>query len=288
MIMPTKKKTAQKKVAAKKTASKEVVATPKVKKESTATQTVVEKQPVKEVAPKTTPVQEKKKNTREVSNCFYAVFILMFIVLYAELIAGMVIFYNYQIEFREKTHITQSVSSIQHGRRRSVRRPTRNRSVQRVNKQSKNNVPALRCPPPVKRNVVFDEKQYAPYAAKGNAVIEGKLCLPLKDGTVKCFENAEVFINPKTNYSDEWYQRGWAGRENLQAPNPRAYDFNKKVRTTKDGSFKFEGLPAGSYYVASAVCLPEAKDTPKCAYHRYATTVDVSNTAKATLKQVYP
>ena len=154
--------------------------------------------------------------------------------------------------------------------------------------QAKTNKPALRCPPPVERKVTFNEAEYAPFDGSGLAVISGSLCFPLKDGSTKCFENTDVFINPVTSYSDEWYIRGWAGRENLQRADERAFKYNKMVKTGKDGTFKFENLKPGSYYVAAAVCLPEAKDAKNCQRQRYAAKVSMKRLVKPTFKRVFP
>ena len=99
----------------------------------------------------------------------------------------------------------------------------------------------------VKREAPFIESEYAPYAGVGKAVIEGALCFPLEDGTEKCFENVDVFINPVTTYSNEWYNRGWAGTELLEKADERAVTYNKVVKSGKNGVFKFEGLKPGSY-----------------------------------------
>lgn len=144
------------------------------------------------------------------------------------------------------------------------------------------------CPPPVPRKAKYIEAEYAPYAQKGNASIQGKLCFPLADGSEKCFANTTVFINPVTSYSDEWYRRGWAGREYLATADQRVIPFNKMVKTDKDGHFAFKDLAPGSYYVGTTVCLPKTKDAKACAYTRWAAKVTMKRMVTPTFKKVYP
>ena len=295
---PVKEKKATKKtVVKKKTASKakknttKPVQAKKVSAKTAEVKTVAKSAEVTEKAPKA----EQKKKTVEISKFFYGVVIVIIILLYAQIFAGAVLYYKYDIKVRNHGEIVHQlrkrpVASTHKKGVRTIRRrpPKTTKAQQQSTKTEKKAYPALKCPPPVKRDVVFNENEYLPYAKEGNAVIEGDLCLTLKDGSLKCFENAEVFINPVTSYSDEWYKRGWAGRENLEVAHPRAFHYNKKVKTGKDGAFRFEKLPAGSYYVASAICVPEAKGATSCQYHRYATKVETKKYVKPKLKKVYP
>ncbi len=148
--------------------------------------------------------------------------------------------------------------------------------------------PAFKCPEPVARKAQFNEAEYEHYATAGKAVIAGKACFTLADGAEKCFAGVDVFINPVTTYSTEWYERGWAGREFLENSDVRALKYNKKVRTAKDGSYRFENLPAGSYYVGAVVCEPAKKDAKECQITRYAAKVKMKNSVRPTLLKVFP
>ena len=145
-----------------------------------------------------------------------------------------------------------------------------------------------KCPEPMDRHEILDPAEYAPYEKGGSAVIEGNFCVKLKDNTDKCFSRAQVFINPVTSYSDEWYHRGWAGREALKKADPKALKMNKSVITDQDGKFKFEGLAAGSYYVGAVACVPRTAKSEDCVLSRFATKVTMKNRVKASLKRVYP
>ena len=145
--------------------------------------------------------------------------------------------------------------------------------------------------PPLKlepRKAAFIEEEYAPYAGEGHAVIEGAACFELQDGSTKCFENADVFINPVTTYSNEWYSRHWVGNERLAQADERAVKYNKMIKTGKDGKFKFDKLQPGSYYVGFTSCVPEGKDAKECVCSRFASKVKMKNLVRTTLKKVYP
>ncbi len=148
--------------------------------------------------------------------------------------------------------------------------------------------PAVKCPEPVARKAQYVEAQYAPYAAGGKAKIQGKACFTLKDGSEKCLAGLDIYINPVTDYSNEWYERGWVGTEYLEVADKRVIPFNKSVKTAQDGSFTFDGLAPGSYYVVTQLCLPTGKDAKTCEYRRYGTKVTMKNLVKPTLKQLFP
>ena len=144
------------------------------------------------------------------------------------------------------------------------------------------------CPKPVPRKAKYIESQYAPYAAGGQAKIQGKACFTLNDGSQKCIAGLDIYINPVTDYSNEWYQRGWLGTEYLEIADSRVVPFNKSVKTDKNGNFSFEGLAPGSYYVVTQLCLPYGKNSKKCEYRRYGTQVTMKNLVHPTLKQLFP
>ena len=148
--------------------------------------------------------------------------------------------------------------------------------------------PVVKCPEPVARKAQYVEAQYAPYAQPGKAKIQGKACFELNDGSQKCIPGLDVYINPVTDYSNEWYERGWAGTEYLEVADARVIPFNKTVKTDAKGNFTFDNLAPGSYYVVTQLCLPTAQDAKTCEYRRYASKVTMKNLVRPTLKQIFP
>ena len=277
--------------------------------------TVAPKQATKAALPKDQKQPVKVKKVYEMSAFFHAVVVLMVVILYAELAAMAVIYTNYEVTIESKSLVEMREAKLKAQREvlAKARKPNRlriarnlkkaqavqtNAKVQQVAKAlttqpvaapvSQEAKPAFKCPEPVARKAQFNEAEYEHYATTGKAVIAGKACFTLADGTEKCFAGVDVFINPVTTYSTEWYERGWAGREFLANPDARAVKYNKKVRTDKDGSYRFENLPAGAYYVGAVVCEPDSKDAKSCKIARYAAKVKMKNSVKPTLLKVFP
>lgn len=285
--MTTKKKTTAKKaMPVKKKPGSKVTATVKTQAVS-ANKAVDVKTSAPEQKETKAPVTVKKK-VYEISPFFHAMVVLMVAILYVEMAFFAYIYTNYEVTIESKQMVyARQMRAIQ--QRKAVQLSKRRVMTHRVRgEKSAHAMTAKKALPPVTRQVAFNEAEYAPYAAGGNAVIEGNACFTLSDGSEKCFEGIEVFINPVTSYSDEWYNRGWAGRECLPAADERAFAYNKKVKTGKNGAFKFEKLKSGSYYVGAAVCLPATKDAKVCRSARYASKVTMKNRVKTTLKKVYP
>lgn len=146
------------------------------------------------------------------------------------------------------------------------------------------------CPVPVERKAVFDQKQYDPYDGKGQARINGRLCITGMDGRKKCPAEQIVVVNPVTDYSTEWYQRSWVNNEFLAQPDERAEKYTRIVKTDKNGWFTITGLPAGEYYVGVVVCPCDGfdeKERSNYRFQRYGTKVSVKKSVKANLEKVF-
>lgn len=143
------------------------------------------------------------------------------------------------------------------------------------------------CPPPVKREAKFIESQYAPYAQKGTARVNGRLCVKDTAGKTRCPAGQLVVLNPVTDYSDEWFERHWSKGERLEAPSEEAMKYSRTVKTDKDGYFTFTGLPAGSYYVGAVVCPVCIKGKAPVKYQRLGAKVTMKKSIKADLKTVF-
>ena len=267
-------------------------------------------------APAAKAVEDKKSTEFGATPLSHTLFVMMTVILWAFLTAWVVIEVNYDVTIEHKDAVARRIEQRmvrlekQKAKGRIARKAAQRKAIKEkvfdkhlMDKKApsdrkmprKDGVPSKKVkkqvPPPLKlaeRKAAFIESEYAPYEGTGKAVIEGNACFELNDGTKKCFENADVFINPVTTYSDEWYNRGWAGKEFLAKADERAIKFNKMIKSGKDGAFKFEGLQPGSYYVGAMVCLPQAADSKKCSCTRFASKVTMKNRVKTTLKQVFP
>ena len=150
-----------------------------------------------------------------------------------------------------------------------------------------------KAPDPIKRQVVLDEKEYAPYDVKGTAVIEGRLCTKNAEGKEVCPAGQRVILNPVTTYSKEWFE-AWKTMKCLEPPHPTALKHNRLTATDEKGNFKFDNLAPGKYFVAAEICVPCGKKDEKdvkdssLPFGRFAAEVTVQKQSKVVLKKVFP
>ncbi len=109
------------------------------------------------------------------------------------------------------------------------------------------------CAPPKARVAVFDPAEYAPFSRVGTGVIEGQAFLKTKGGDVKLAAGEPVYLNPVTTYSTEFFETYVIGYRDVEPSDPRAGDFSRTVVGDGEGRFRFEGLPAGDYYLHCAI-----------------------------------
>jgi hypothetical protein len=106
------------------------------------------------------------------------------------------------------------------------------------------------------RRVRFDESEFAAYRGTGSGTVTGLLAVKSSDGAEHVgnfggsMAGVHVTLIPVTAYTKEMVEREIGDGENLGASDPR---FEKYVRVTKtdgNGSFVFNQIPAGDYFVS--------------------------------------
>lgn len=141
---------------------------------------------------------------------------------------------------------------------------------------------SIPCRPPLQRKERFSTHEYAPYKKRGKATLTGSVCKNLPDG-VPCPEKIVVFANPVTSYSTEWWNLHWVDGHTISAVDKRTREYQKNpVSIDKDGTFTFEKLPNGSYYVVGQMCV-EFDPNANCRPVRLGQKVRVKNQATADL-----
>ena len=103
------------------------------------------------------------------------------------------------------------------------------------------------------RRAPFLPEEFAPYGREGTGVIEGKAWLWLGVNQIQKASGREVILQPVTTYTTEWIERGVKHGITLAPPDPRAKAFIRKVKADREGRFRFDKLPPGSYYVVCPV-----------------------------------
>lgn len=104
---------------------------------------------------------------------------------------------------------------------------------------------------PYQRQVLFDEAEYKPYGVAGTGSISGQAFLKTRAGDVKYGAGNEVWLNPVTTYSTEWFENAVVPYRSITPPDRRTSDYARRTIADAEGRFKFEKLPPGEYY---AVC----------------------------------
>lgn len=102
---------------------------------------------------------------------------------------------------------------------------------------------------PAARQATFNEAEYLPYGHPGSASIAGQAFLKTRSGDVKYGAGNDVYLNPVTSYSTEWWNRSVVRGEKLEPPDDRAGRYLKTVIADGEGRFEFKNLPPGDYYV---------------------------------------
>ncbi len=105
---------------------------------------------------------------------------------------------------------------------------------------------------PVSR-MPFPEQEYQSLQRSGNATIRGQAFLKTRGGDVKTAAGNEVFLNPVTSYSIEWYEKAFLGRMNLEPNDSRLDRYIKTQTADGSGRFTFKNVPPGDYFVTSVI-----------------------------------
>jgi hypothetical protein len=111
---------------------------------------------------------------------------------------------------------------------------------------------AAACSSHVREREAVNEREYAPYREPGNGVVVGQVSLTLKSGEVLEGAAGEVRLTPVTSESTLYIQNVvMAGDTKPWKEAPDAIWWVAQADT--EGRFRFEEVPAGSYYLTCLV-----------------------------------
>ncbi len=102
---------------------------------------------------------------------------------------------------------------------------------------------------PYQRQAVFVEEEYRLYAESGTGSISGQAFFKTAGGDVKYGAGDEIYLNPVTTYSTEWFKNHVVAERLISPSDPRALQYMRHTTADGEGRFKFEKLPAGGYYL---------------------------------------
>ncbi|MCM2129385.1 carboxypeptidase-like regulatory domain-containing protein [Larsenimonas rhizosphaerae] len=112
----------------------------------------------------------------------------------------------------------------------------------------------------VKRTVPFSADEYARLEKTGTGTIKGQLYYS-RNGQKITNEGETVSVAPATAYAAEAADAALAGKQ-IEPADPRAREYTHTARTDSTGHFTVTGIPAGVFYVGSAVHLPDGTLSP--------------------------
>jgi len=106
------------------------------------------------------------------------------------------------------------------------------------------------------RRVRFDESEFAAYRGTGSGTVTGLLAVRSSNGAEHVgnfggsVAGVHVTLIPVTGYTKEMVEREIGDGENLGPSDPRFEKYVRITMTDGNGSFAFNQIPAGDYFVS--------------------------------------
>lgn len=104
---------------------------------------------------------------------------------------------------------------------------------------------------PIRAN--FNEADFSWSAKGGGASITGQAFLKTKGGDVKFGAGNTIKILPKTEYTTELRIRGSINGEKIGPVDPGLEKYTRTTIADGNGNFEFHNLPAGTWYLSTAI-----------------------------------
>lgn len=123
--------------------------------------------------------------------------------------------------------------------------------------------------------IPFPVEEYARLPKMGKGTIKGQIYLT--DGyDRKVFgRGTRLYLNPKTSYSDQWYEESYIGGHKMQKADNRLFNYLRFTSSYQNGNFAFYGVPSGSYYLIGTVTCGTECGYDRPTQRRIATLVTV-------------
>ena len=112
---------------------------------------------------------------------------------------------------------------------------------------------AMPIPVPPAPLVAFNPEEVRWAAQPGTSTIEGQAFLKTRGGDVKYGAGSLVLLIPYSAQSLAWYKERIATLRHIPPMDPALQALVKATTAGRDGSFRFENEPAGSYLVVTLV-----------------------------------
>lgn len=112
---------------------------------------------------------------------------------------------------------------------------------------------AVTQPQPLVPRVPFPVAEYEALPKTGTGSVTGQAFLRTVGGDVKYGAGSDVYLQPVTAYTKQWYEVNILGGRQLENPDPRATLGQLSTQADGNGNFTFNNVPPGNYFLSSAV-----------------------------------
>lgn len=112
---------------------------------------------------------------------------------------------------------------------------------------------ACKTVPKTVQRIPFPIHEYKKLNTKGSGSVVGQAFLKTRGGDVKKAAGNQVWLNPITSYSKQWYESAYKKHMLLSQEDPRYEQYVLTEIADADGRFHFTNVPPGRYYLVTTV-----------------------------------
>ncbi|MCB4765301.1 MAG: carboxypeptidase regulatory-like domain-containing protein [Sulfurovum sp.] len=109
--------------------------------------------------------------------------------------------------------------------------------------------------------ISFPMDEYSLLEHTGKGTIRGKIYIINGYGKKIYGRTTRLYLNPKTSYSDQWYNESYIDGRKMEKADDRLFNYLRFTSSDINGNFAFYGVPSGSYYLIGIV-----KCSRECGY----------------------
>jgi len=135
----------------------------------------------------------------------------------------------------------------------------------------------------------FPEDEYRQLKKFGKNTVHGKVYLESSINDEKILgKNIELFLNPVTSYSKQWYNQSYLGGYKLTPPDKRLFNYLKSTKSDENGEFDFFGVPKGDYYLIGRITCSDECGFSSSKIIRLTKEIYIDGTTTVELTKVVP
>jgi len=141
----------------------------------------------------------------------------------------------------------------------------------------------------IMERIPFPVDEYRQLKKIGRNTVHGKVYLENSINDEKVLgRNIELFLNPVTSYSKQWYNQSYLGGYKLTPPDKRLFNYLKSTKSDENGEFDFFGVPRGDYYLIGRITCSEECGFSSSKIIRLAKEIYIDGTTTVELTKVVP